>query len=106
RLLIRLRTPPIATLSPYTTRFRSHRNGGMMCRNPCFRRLSRKQCFVNSYTQPIHFCLKLFIFFLMLQVQVQISLKHQKKYEQLQDRKSTRLNSSHVSNSYAVTSLK
>src|SRR6266513_838117 len=62
-----IRRPPISTLFPYTTLFRSHRRGGLRRRAP------RRRSPVAA---------------------------------RLRDRKSTRLNSSHVSNSYAVFCLK
>src|SRR5699024_12262098 len=73
-----IRPPPRSTLFPYTTLFRSPVNSGLLPkRNP------------NSTT-----CLWLF------------SVSPLRKQPQTRDRKSTRLNSSHVSISYAVFCLK
>src|SRR5699024_12547840 len=80
------RRPPSSTLFPYTTLFRSY---------PMFHSLHVKAiqesfCFVSL---PFCNCLDQAVFFII------------PFFQYLQDRKSTRLNSSHVSISYAVFCL-
>src|SRR5699024_12550091 len=78
------RTPPISTLFPYTTLFRStnHNSISFLCAETALRqelkKRERRVCFS----------------------------RHTRESVQSPDRKSTRLNSSHVSISYAVFCLK
>src|SRR5438067_6317387 len=80
-----IRRPPISTLFPYTTLFRSaKRDFKFGAQNICFH-FKVRIIFVEFY------------FFLHV---------YGKVFQLQQDRKSTRLNSSHVSISYAVFCLK
>src|SRR5690554_7188148 len=92
--LLMIRRPPRSTLFPYTTLFRSHPKAFRSCAIQPFGddiMLSRTQGrFFGSFCAP-----KLAAWL----------LKHL-PFDRLQDRKSTRLNSSHVRISYAVFCLK
>src|SRR5699024_11857069 len=89
--------PPRPTLSPYTTLFRSSTLGKSI---PC-----KKLCYINPIEQHPYF----FLFRSQFMAMVKQMLKSQ-SFKQCRlcclDRKSTRLNSSHVSISYAVFCLK
>src|SRR5438132_9113510 len=78
-----IRRPPRSTLFPYTTLFRSHRCGSSQ---PCGKKSP-------SLSLPRDWCRGL-----------AAALKEERRA--LQDRKSTRLNSSHTVISYAVFCLK
>src|SRR5258708_24380993 len=82
-----IRRPPRSTLFPYTTLFRSHRDGRVLRFFELQRRLGRKK--VGSELR-LEVPVVLVIFDLLW----------------LEDRKSTRLNSSHQIISYAVFCLK
>src|SRR5256885_10441305 len=78
-----IRRPPRSTLFPYTTLFRSYRQRSS-CRFGCPPR--RLQC-AERYRYQLHF-------------------QDERRCTQDRDRKSTRLNSSHLVISYAVFCLK
>src|SRR2546430_5938746 len=80
-----IRRPPRSTLFPYTTLFRS------TCAN-------RQKCGYARSTRPFEHGLAVFRKLRKINVRVRIN--------QFQDRKSTRLNSSHSQISYAVFCLK
>src|SRR5438067_9731783 len=82
RFFLMLRHPPISTLFPYTTLFRSHPRTALSCELELLvPNLDRR---AGARTRRLQRTLELFV----------------------RDRKSTRLNSSHVSISYAVFCLK
>src|SRR5689334_24664698 len=86
-----IRRPPRSTLFPYTTLFRS-----------IVIRVGRK-----LDTQALNGCFGAPVHDLHAGLLIQLcSIHHLGKREQAQDRKSTRLNSSHSSISYAVFCLK
>src|SRR2546430_13742565 len=77
-----IRRPPRSTLFPYTTLFRSQKSANLG-------NASGMDVLGNCY-----------------QFGIGTSVNHQKAFEWYQDRKSTRLNSSHSQISYAVFGLK
>src|SRR5438874_4120259 len=83
-----IRRPPRSTLFPYTTLFRSHRWGW--------------------FTSNLAGFIALFIVFLPALIPLLFGIfgPQEQKAVKKQDRKSTRLNSSHVEISYAVFCLK
>src|SRR3712207_8573972 len=84
-----IRRPPRSTLFPYTTLFPSHKLGRGHARA---RRAQRRSQSVHELVKPRHG---------LVESEPLIILAHR-----LQDRKSTRLNSSHANISYAVFCLK
>src|SRR5256885_12061398 len=89
-----IRRPPRSTLFPYTTLFRSLRREplGDVHRLPVLN-LGRQSPATLGISQP-----------LTLQAEVALGARH--RLASLRDRKSTRLNSSHLVISYAVFCLK
>src|SRR5256885_11261290 len=92
-----IRRPPRSTLFPYTTLFRSEKTRGLISRQP--------QSVFFSYIDASDFSeLNQFAFdHLLSQIDQNVE---DAKIALLQDRKSTRLNSSHLVISYAVFCLK
>src|SRR5688572_32727722 len=91
-----LRPPPRCTLFPYTTLFRSHETG--------WRRLGIK----TAITRPV-LCGEdghLSIETKHRAIDVRLAEKHAGIVDEIADRKSTRLNSSHSQISYGVFCLK
>src|SRR5437870_6702693 len=90
---LNLRLPPTSTLFPYTTLFRSvrHANAGQNVFN--------RDDYATPSRSAVHWFLPLkFLGFLYMSIAAQ--------WIRAKDRKSTRLNSSHVAISYAVFCLK
>src|SRR2546426_8301706 len=85
-----IRRPPRSTLFPYTTLFRSQSGLGMMLAE----RLAKKY---GALVEPVQFT---------AQVKERIAPMVKQAFEDRLDRKSTRLNSSHLVISYAVFCLK
>src|SRR5207302_11256215 len=83
--------PPRSTLFPYTTLFRSSQPLSVASPSPLRRLDSRGGCALHGLVQEF-----------MFTREIGLGVEH----ELLQDRKSTRLNSSHVKISYAVFCLK
>src|SRR5690625_6442746 len=81
-----LRRPPTSTLFPYTTLFRST--------NPSRLKYIEQKIFEFEYLERERYNREFFMFI------------YATDKEELEDRKSTRLNSSHVAISYAVFCLK
>src|SRR3712207_7562384 len=82
-----IRRPPRSTLFPYTTLFRSHDESGADPAGKC-RGVSRNELGIRDRRRPTE------------RVEQVAADRH------VQDRKSTRLNSSHANISYAVFCLK
>src|SRR5689334_24539895 len=86
-----IRRPPRSTLFPYTTLFRSARcTDDVICIQIGKQRLLVERCLLIVKDEFQAICLRFFI----------------GRFEDILDRKSTRLNSSHSSISYAVFCLK
>src|SRR5690242_21182291 len=90
-----LRRPPRSTLFPYTTLFRSP--GAFSARAEALHRTDRTpaECWLDSGKRPA-----------CLASAFEQTRPLMRTWQDLQDRKSTRLNSSHMSISYAVFCLK
>src|SRR5690349_22408851 len=89
-----IRRPPRSTLFPYTTLFRSPTNGMVVA----MRRRGRQPFEVGPHHPLVAF---------VTRTALALELaRSQARERRLQDRKSTRLNSSHVEISYAVFCLK
>src|SRR3989475_8064474 len=87
-----IRRPPRSTLFPYTTLFRSHLGDGQLADRGCAVLLRR------AYGPRLHS---------LAEAQTSCGLRrHRRGFVRTRDRKSTRLNSSHSQNSYAVFCLK
>src|SRR5207249_11524416 len=91
------RRPPSSTLFPYTTLFRSLKLSGALTAAPIWAQFMKKALVVPQYKDPKWFSTPSGV----------VTLKLDKITNRIAtDRKSTRLNSSHVSISYAVFCLK
>src|SRR5438477_7744652 len=86
-----IRRPPRSTLFPYTTLFRSDRERER-------RRLARRVETLEADVSKLEAELAA--------VRAELAADHGGDWQKLRDRKSTRLNSSHMSISYAVFCLK
>src|SRR5699024_12529891 len=105
-LVLKFPCPPNTTLVPYTTLFRSTYKLGFPTRDDAVRAEDKGLVITQLETKPIKVSEKLF-YTSLLAKQPSITEEEAKKLlEQYIDRKSTRLNSSHVSISYAVFCLK
>src|SRR3712207_7085507 len=93
-----IRRPPRSTLFPYTTLFRSYPNLRYFRTNVCTVR--RRQRFCGTLTKGYYFS-----FWHVKQMRLNNNTLASNK-EFSEDRKSTRLNSSHANISYAVFCLK
>src|SRR5258708_16151362 len=89
-----IRRPPRSTLFPYTTLFRSGRNGFQLC-TPAMNQRSLERLTLES---DLRLGIERREFRLFYQPQIDLAA--------FEDRKSTRLNSSHQIISYAVFSFK
>src|SRR3712207_7804530 len=87
-----IRRPPRSTLFPYTTLFRSE-GLSFVLGHPILRNICLMMCLVNCIGFTVYTQLVLFA-------------KERLAVSDTQDRKSTRLNSSHANISYAVFCLK
>src|SRR5258707_10981140 len=91
-----IRRPPRSTLFPYTTLFRSlERPGELIAREELQKELWPSDTFVN-FEQSLNAAVK----------RLRQALGDSPANPRSEDRKSTRLNSSHANNSYAVFCLK
>src|SRR3712207_8221034 len=87
-----IRRPPRSTLFPYTTLFRSLRPAGRRFDGPAEMQLGEAVILVLEMHRP--------------QAQIVLDLVRRRGLPGSEDRKSTRLNSSHANISYAVFCLK
>src|SRR5438477_9822084 len=95
-----LRRPPRSTLFPYTTLFRSkHKAFETKIKLAC-------QLVADAIKRDLPFSLVLFDSWYLAPELVAVIEHHKKGWMSILDRKSTRLNSSHMSISYAVFCLK
>src|SRR3712207_8999144 len=92
-----IRRPPRSTLFPYTTLFRSEPKHKAIC-------LKGKKVILRPFEIETDF--ELFMKWVNDPEVVRFLLRISPAYRHMQDRKSTRLNSSHANISYAVFCLK